>query len=496
METRSRKKPEADSKLKQWLMKNRWKLLVLFLIYQISIIVIGLANYPYIDDINRQIRGMTDFAWSYSRWGSEIASWLVQGSKHLTDLGLTTHILTAFIMTIASVIVVFSINRKLDWFPTIGSALLGLNPWFLQCISFRFDSPYMALSVLVSVIPFLWWKKLKSFFIVSVIGIFLMCNFYQPTSGIYIIMVLALIFRDLMNAEKFILVLKKGFISAFAVITGMLLFFLETLLNPELANRGGAVAIADISEVPKTILNNIDIYLNTILNQSADIWLFVGTLLIIVFCLSSFIKSYINPGLRIVYMVLYLFLTAILSYGVLLVFTEPLSTYNPRYAFGLGAFTSILVIFASQPLKIKWQDALAKCISGFFLYYLLSFPFTYASMLNYQIESFERQSTILSTDLDDLVTSERRTVYLNRLFTDSPVYQNTVINFPILANLIPSNGSTYWPNLLLFNSYSNLNLEIFRIDLANLEVSDKTLEVSNAYYDIYTLNNEIYVVMK
>lgn len=496
MQTRSRKNSKFVLKAKKWLAINRWKLIILFLIYQFSIIVIGLVNYPYIDDINRQITGMTDFARTYSRWGSEITSWLVQGSRHLTDLGLTTHILTAFIMTITSVIVVFVINRNLEWFPIIGSALLGLNPWFLQCISFRFDSPYMALSILVSVIPFFWWKETKRFFIVSIIGIFLMCNFYQPSSGIYIIMVLALIFRDLMNGEKFVLALKMGLLSALAFVIGMIIFLGETRLNPDIANRGGSVAIASISEFPATIINNIDIYLNTILNQSANIWLFSSVLLAIVFCLSNFVRSKINPGLRIMYTVLYLSLSAILSYGVLLVFIEPLATLTPRYAFGMGAFMSILVISASQPLKIKWQDFLAKCVSAFFLYYMLSFPFTYASTLSYQIESFERQSIVLVTDLDDIVTNERRTVYINRLFSDSKIYLNTVNNFPILSNLVPSNGSLYWPNVMLFNTYSNFNLEMFVSDFSNLDVSDKTLEVSNFYYDIYTTNDEIYVIMK
>lgn len=37
---------------------------------------------------------------------------------------------------------------------------LGLSPWFLECFSYKFDSPYMALSVLASVIPFIFGRRI------------------------------------------------------------------------------------------------------------------------------------------------------------------------------------------------------------------------------------------------------------------------------------------------------------------------------------------------
>lgn len=167
--------------IKDWAKENKSLLITTVLIYQVAILAIGIVAFPYIDDTARQLTGATDFARSYSRWGSEIASWLVQGSRHLTDMGLTTHILTGLILALSSIIVVYCLNnKKLELLPLIVSTIIGLNPWFLQSVSFRFDSPYMALSILFSVIPFLWWeKKSSTFFILSVISILLMCNTYH-----------------------------------------------------------------------------------------------------------------------------------------------------------------------------------------------------------------------------------------------------------------------------------------------------------------------------
>lgn len=98
-----------------------------------AILSIGIVNFPYIDDAGRRIYGDTGFAESYCRWGSEIALWIVQGSRHLTDMGLTTHILTAIILTISSIIVGYVLNdKKFNWVSLICSTFIGLNTWFLQ----------------------------------------------------------------------------------------------------------------------------------------------------------------------------------------------------------------------------------------------------------------------------------------------------------------------------------------------------------------------------
>lgn len=138
------------------LKENRYKLFLIFAIYLTAILSIGMVNYPYLDDCLRQITGITGFAESYCRWGSEISSQIIQGSRHLTDMGLTTHIITAITLGFSSIIAVYVLNdKKFSWVSAACSTIIGLNPWFLGCISFRFDSPYMALSVLLSIVPFL-----------------------------------------------------------------------------------------------------------------------------------------------------------------------------------------------------------------------------------------------------------------------------------------------------------------------------------------------------
>ncbi|MBO0440407.1 glucosyltransferase domain-containing protein [Candidatus Enterococcus ikei] len=484
--------------IKDWAKENKSLLITTVLIYQVAILAIGLVAFPYIDDTARQLTGATDFARSYSRWGSEIASWLVQGSRHLTDMGLTTHILTGLILALSSVIVVYCLNnKKLELLPLIVSTIIGLNPWFLQSVSFRFDSPYMALSILFSIIPFLWWeKKSSTFFIVSVISIFLMCNTYQSSSGIYIIMVLALSLKELLSNKDPMSTFKKIAFSALAYISAMLIYVLETKFNPELADRGGHVVIASIKDIPQTFLTNSKMYLHRILEQSTKVWLALFIILILLFITTSILNSKLNKVKSIVFILLYLILGAVLSYGVFLIFPEKLALVAPRYAYGFGVFTSITFILLLNKLPANFINITTKVFVCLFCYYILSFPFVYASTLQYQKEAFEKQSLILADDLKDLIKPNIKAVYANTLFKDSPILINSVRNYSILKDLVPTNSEIYWPNQLLFKTYTGMKININQFKPKTFQKNPSELKLSNYYYDIYEKNDDLYIIVK
>ncbi len=195
--------------------------------YAVYGITLGLTYYPYIDDTQRQVEGNTSFGAHYARYGSELFSWIFQGSRHLTDTGLTSFLITSLILTLTSWVTIYSLKQgeKVTWVETIISLLIGVNPWFLACFSFRFDAPFMALSMLVSVIPFLFYKEKRVFYPLSFIAIFLMCNFYQLSSGIYIVMILSLSLKEFLDGKQLFDILKKLLVSAVAFSLGMILFF-------------------------------------------------------------------------------------------------------------------------------------------------------------------------------------------------------------------------------------------------------------------------------
>ncbi|MFD1411371.1 glucosyltransferase domain-containing protein [Lapidilactobacillus gannanensis] len=479
---------------------NILKVVAVITVYLISISAIGLVNFPYIDDTARQIDGSTNFGRHYGRWGSELLSWLVQGSHHLTNMGLVTHFLTAIFLGVASLVVIYLFNRKFSWLSVFASTILGLNPWFLQCVSFRYDSPYMALSILFSVLPFLWWTiNKKSFYILSIVGIFLMCNTYQLSSGIFIVVALSLCLISLLSGGKFLETLKKLLLSAISYIIAMALFAIETKLNPEIIDRGATVALAKLSDLPTSILRNIKVYFQTVYSEMAHIVIVLAVLVILLFILLSVTHATINHTIAVLYTIFYLVLASVFSYGVLLIFQQPLSAWSLRYEYGLAVMFTIILTMLIDNTSIQSIGGLqifSRILVILTIYYSLSFPFVYAANLSAQKDSFDRQSIILTTDLKNMVTEKTSTVYMSTLFRDSPVLINSERNYPILSKLVPSNQSLYWPNTTLFNTQSGLNINIQQLDVSTFKKRGKKLVLESKLYDIYSNKNDLFIIMK
>lgn len=482
------------SRLFSYFHENTKQIIVIIILYLTATLSIGIVNYPYIDDIGRQVTGYTDFAGSYARYFSEYSAYLVHGSRHLADLGLTTFILSALIMSAVSVLVLFIIfdGQQISWMSALASVLLGINPWFLEVLSFRFDSPYICLSVLVSVIPFLFYRRNNiQYFIISTVCIFLMCNSYQASSGIYPVMLLTLVFKDLVNNTKIIDCLKNIGISILAYGLAMGLFFIEISFNPQLKERGTNTTLASFSEMPKAIIENYNVYFHTIYNESAKIWIVLFGLVLIIFVLKYLL---IDKDIKaFLFSIIYAVIGAFLSYGVYAAFSGHLAADRPRYAYGFAFFFGVILIMIGKKINNSYFALPRNIVISLLVYYIFSFSFAYSTALAAQKESFERQSTILSQDLSKYIKSDTA-VYINQLFKDSPIFKNTAVNYPILSALVPSNSNLYWPNLMWFNNLTQLNVT----PIGTQKVDQTKLEhlVSNQYYDIYQQGKMLFVYMK
>ena len=137
--------------------------IIIFIIYCIALVPIVRANFNYIDDLGRAVYGYSDFEY-FSRFSASYLSKLIHTDTHLYDISPLTQIIAALIISLASVITLhaFAREKKISPVSIIGVLPLGLSPYFLECFSYKYDSPYMALSVLSSVFPLLFINEKKS----------------------------------------------------------------------------------------------------------------------------------------------------------------------------------------------------------------------------------------------------------------------------------------------------------------------------------------------
>lgn len=189
--------------LRQWLFENRLNIGLIWFLNTIVGVAVGLANYPYIDDVRRQAEGVTNFALDYSRWGSEISVILLNGSSRIADLGLASFFLSGVIVTIATAVVLRTLfPARVPLYAAVASVIIGINPWGMELWSFRFDTPFMFLSFVFSVLPFLWWGRWWVFTPVAAVSVFVVHNYYQQTAGIFLVMTVVLLYRDVLLCRR------------------------------------------------------------------------------------------------------------------------------------------------------------------------------------------------------------------------------------------------------------------------------------------------------
>lgn len=474
--------------------KNKKACFIILSIYLVVNINIGLAEFPYIDDIGRQLEGYSGFSEHYSRYLSEISARLIQGGSHLTDPGLSTNIISAFILTFASVTLLFVLfpSKKINLGLILSSTVIGINPWFLEALSFRFDNPFMSLSILVSLLPFIFWESKKLFNLFSIICIYLMCNSYQASSGIYILMVLTLAFLELIYGKKLNI---KGLLnSAVSYIVGMVLYKVQITIKPPIFAEQGKTP--GLFQLPNVILGNAKGYLKNIYLQSYKTWIYLVIVLLFLLIVNILISGKQKKIFSLFYTFIWLSVGSVISYGAYLALPMQFYLMRPRYEYGLGAFISIiLVVIVGISSKNGILSLIKSLVSGLFVFYMLTFSFVYVSTLKQQNTIFESQSSILGNTLNKYVTKKNRVVNLNKFLPNSPIYENTSSVYPLIGSLVMPNTNISWDMTKRFNSLTKLDVEFKPFDTTNLDSSYELLETTKLY-DLYSKDDQLYLFMK
>lgn len=163
--------------------------IIITMIYLISYYPIIRANFYYGDDLQRALFGLKGWS-NFSRFTSDILSGFIHTNNYLTDISPLSQIIATFLLSLSGVVIIhlFKKNKKVTFTNIISVLPIGLTPYFLSCITYKYDSPYMALSIFASIFPFLVYKNNKKskilFSITLIIGTIIMCTTYQAASGI------------------------------------------------------------------------------------------------------------------------------------------------------------------------------------------------------------------------------------------------------------------------------------------------------------------------
>ena len=459
----------------------------LFIMYVIAIFSIIRANFYYIDDVRRSIDGH-GMRGDFSRHISQFLSYFLHTDSRLTDISPLPQLVACLLLALAGFILVKIICHKPTKYLLLASLPLGLSPYFLSCLSYKFDAPYMALSILVSVFPFLFMQKNRWLYAcICLVSILIMTMTYQAASGIFVMMALFIFFTNLIYKKDTV---KNNFIflgisamSYFVALMMFQLFFKEQIVSYV------STALPNIKDMPAVFLRNVEIYFTNINNEFNEKWKILSIIIMAIFYVKTIIFSKVNKILSIFLTPVVLALLLIFSFGLYSILEYPL--FAPRTMYGIGVFLAIICVDICFSLKkIVSFPAIVLCWCFFV------FSFAYGNALDDQKRYNNFRTELLLHDLSTLFPEQTDEPYPLTIVNHigfSPVVENVAKHNPVVKSLVHINLKQGCPFVYIYLSkYHKFNLSW----ADNPDNETMPVVFDSYYHTIKSKDGHIVVILK
>ena len=461
-------------------------------VYLLGILTILRANYLYMDDIVRSIDGFRNW-YNWSRYISEFASIFIHADINLTDISPFPQLLAVLFLAVSSVILVYVMgNRKITVVRLLASIPLGLSPYFLECLSFKFDAPYMALSILASMIPFMFVARKKAFLFCSVVCLWIMCMTYQAVSGIYLIIVIILCFQDWNSRKKTDKeILSFGGIAALAYCFAMLFFSLILMKH---SIHDTSATMHPLSEMIPGIWMKIQNY-TMVINQDFGLTWKIGIVLVgVLFVTKSLFVSAQKKISAFFVSMTVIVISFILSYGVYIVLS--IAEYPPRTLLGFGVFLAILCVYVVSDFK-KIAVVTVLALNWCFMV----FAFSYGNALADQERYAEFRIGLLLHDLSALFpnqSAEDMSIQLESTIDYAPSILNISKHYPVIERVVHRRlGDDFiWDIVYIRMHFNYIQYDIIDGIQNDFKPLDLPVVLDSYYHTIKSDGNRILITLK
>lgn len=474
----------------QWINQKLSKKKAIFILigmYVFAVYAIIDANYNYVDDNGRVAQGYANWG-TFSRYISNLLSHIIHGGSYLTDISPVPQILAACIIAVASFSVIWLIKEdksKIYIWDLIAVLPIGLSPYFLECFSYKYDAPYMALSVLSSLVALLLYQKNTFLYVSAIIcSMLVMCMTYQASAGIFPMLVLLMSFLMWCRKEKIkdisIFIIK----SAVSYSIGILIFFLFIMKSVNGYIKTGIASF-------KQILIHYQTYITLVIKDFRKIWLILILILILGCIFSMVIHSKRNKIITFVVSIIVLGIMFLMSFGLYPLLQQPLTA--PRAMFGVGVFIALCSIVSIQISQININIIFSSAISWMFFV----FSFTYGNALSVQdnYTKFRIEEVINDlTDIESFNTENEKEIQIVGTIGFSPIISNS--GYRMLYRLVPITfqESWRWGSYEFYHYYGLKNVS----NVNNLQIDPIEYPIlqNSAYHTIYGQDEKFIIVLK
>lgn len=415
--------------------------LVQCIIYLVAFCALFFSNYSYLDDMSRAVEGYQGWQ-DYSRYSSMILSTLIHGGTFLGDISPLPQLIAVLELAIAGTIVVrvFSNKETTTIWGIIAVLPLGLCPFFLECMSFKFDAPYMALSILASIVPLCFTTNMKKYFLISFASLIVMNTSYQAASGIYPMFAITFGLYMWTNGSNAKECLRFICVSAIAYCAAMFCFYF--LLYHPISSGYASSSLPAFDALFSTVLSNLKGYYKIVLTRFEPLWLFLICITILSSLIILTIKSKQNRFRTLIVLILSGAIIALLVFGLYPLLEKPL--FAARAMVGVGAFLTIISI----PIGLFPRFYITKIVSLCLAWVFLSFALLYGNALYSQAEwtDFRISNTINTLDeISSFSNESEKEIQIQGTTGYAPSIKKQVDNHPMLNMLIYTTYDQWTP---------------------------------------------------
>ncbi len=476
-------------------------LLALCIIYLISYWALLRANYEHADDVRRVYSGHKAWVGS-SRFVSETLAVFLHTNFFLNDISPLGHLWAIAVLVIASYLLAYIVmDGKITKLSLLASCMVGVSPYYFSNFAYKYDSPYMALSILFVIFPFLFTKKMRAYIASSLLCLILVCTSYQAANSIYIILTIFTASR--MWAEKTRGKDMARFIgvSMLCYLAAMLFFKLFLLVSDESTDTHDGSELALGAEMFSVFWENLKSYTKISLSDFGNIWLkLFAAAALVLFPYSFACKSKQHRGLSAAVSLPAFLLMFVFSQGAYLLLTHPF--FSSRTFMGFDVLLALIAIVdvgyvADKKEFLKVHGAVIACLVYGMCVSVAIFGNVESKWKEYETFRF----TILMEDLNHIVDpSAKNSIYIGGV-TGAP----GKIRMERKNYGLESDGG-YSPNLtrylvqnwnMDFTFLSGLSLE--ELDFTpefKKQLTDLPLILDTYYHTIYGSGSQYYVYLK
>lgn len=456
----------------------------------------------YIDDIGRSIYGYSD--WVYNgRPLADIVMIMLSFGSPIMDISPLPQILSIISLCACSVLLIKSISNEYNkTFIFFSSMALISNPFYLENISYKFDSLTMTLSMCLLMACFFTKKKWVVNFLTGVVLIVSSLSLYQASIGCFIgIAIIESCFK-IKNTEKGgdDDLYKVIALRVLQLIAGYLLYSFFISPNSVAGQYNidhSKVISGTFSEVIDSFFYNFEIISSKLTEVARPVWVifFIGLMLSYISYSIIIVKLFKSGLNRFDFIarssILILSPLLVLAFGFIHLCFLAYPVVSPRVYISTGIF---LMYFS---ISIQWlniKNKLIYCFLSLLLLFFIVINYSYVNVLKSQNEMdrfiikeiarelHQSNSTINRLSVIGVIPQSRQREYVSQ-------------KFHIIGDLVPlyMRDGWGWGSALLAHYGKAYFFENTSIDEIKEICLRKEADVVNGDYSIYYIKDKAIV---